>query len=41
MDPFLSWFSRGVVVLNILVQVRRWWRRRKGIPYEPITRLKL
>lgn len=41
MDPILRWFSNGVFVVNLLLALRYWWRKRKGIVYEPLTRLKL
>jgi hypothetical protein len=41
MDPILHWFSSGVAGLNVLLALRRWWRKRKGIAYEPITQLRI
>jgi hypothetical protein len=41
MDPILNWLTPATLAVNFWVQLRRWWRKRKGIAYEPITRLKL
>lgn len=41
MNPVFKWLTAAALLVNLCVQVRRWIRRRKGIVYEPITRLKL
>ena len=40
-DPVLKWLQVSAILVNFLLLLRRWWRKRKGIIYEPITRLKL
>jgi hypothetical protein len=40
-EAILNWLTPAALLVNFCVQLRRWWRKRKGIPYEPITRLKL
>jgi hypothetical protein len=37
----MKWLTLAALLVNLCVQLRRWFHRRKGIPYEPITRLKL
>jgi hypothetical protein len=37
----MKWLTAAALLVNLCIQLRRWARKRKGIAYEPITRLKL
>jgi hypothetical protein len=37
----MKWLTAAALLVILCVQLRRWIHKRKGIAYEPITRLKL